>query len=179
MPSLGTFPARIQIFGSTLVSMTTLMDYARAAQFRVDNMDPAIRYEGPWEVGPRCNVHCLGTPDPTKIYGGTWHAAKWESTPRSLEYTFNGTEIAIYGIVAEARDLAVFNVTHSWNTSLTLNVDGMQVDSYQFHSDVEDLSVTYIYDTLFLTGSNLSNTPHTARIDLVPPSQFLVRFSIS
>jgi hypothetical protein len=61
-----------------------------------------------------------------------------------------------------------------WNVSLALSIDGQQTRSFQLDPP-GDAATSYNYDRAVLTTSGLSDTPHTARVDVISPSQFIVR----
>ncbi|PVF98278.1 hypothetical protein CPB86DRAFT_362310 [Serendipita vermifera] len=157
---------------------------AEVACLIIDDMDPAIRYEGDWATKSDCDsgFGCLIFPDSSNnALDGTWHFAKWsDSSHRSFEYNFQGTEITIYGILVFQRDVFSDDGTvYSWNVSLDLSIDGDYKDQYHFTQPTEPpLFVLFNYSTPVLKSSGLSEGIHIARVDLIPPTQFIFDFLV-
>jgi hypothetical protein len=75
-------------------------------------------------------------------------------------------------------DIQIIALLTSWNITIALNIDGEQVDYYHVDPPTGDGKIKYTYNVAMLQKFGLSDTTHTARVDLVPPSQFIVRIIV-
>ncbi|PVF98274.1 hypothetical protein CPB86DRAFT_362170 [Serendipita vermifera] len=161
-------PAGKRILTIISICAIALVTQVKAPRPIVDDMDPAIRYTGTWIPSSECGNRCVASPDPSKTNGGTWHVAIWGDESRSIEYAFKGTEITFYGILVYALSRET-----PWNVTASLTVDGEQADYYELKPPMTNTELRYNYNTGILTKSGLSDTTHTARVDLIPPTQFI------
>ncbi|PVF98280.1 hypothetical protein CPB86DRAFT_873465 [Serendipita vermifera] len=175
-PSTVLFSATNRIFAAIWICLVAFTTQLRAARHVVDDMDPDIRYSGPWIIGSEC-TGCWAAVDPTKVHDGTWYVGKWGNATRFFEYTFKGKSITIYGVIVDWKNIVLFNHTLAgWNVSATLSIDDTPWDSYHHDPEPNPLDPTkplYIYNVTLLYASGLSDTTHTARVDLIGRSTFL------
>jgi hypothetical protein len=85
-----------------------------------------------------------------------------------------GTEITIYGVLVYSQESALLVNPVPWNVSITLTIDGSREESFRYDPPYDDDELVWNYDSAVLRKSGLSNTTHTVRVDIIPPSQFVV-----
>ncbi|KAG8810892.1 hypothetical protein FRC18_003765, partial [Serendipita sp. 400] len=82
------------------VALASIIGRAYGANITVDDADPKIIYSSGWSIGNTCTA-CVAQPDKALTYGATWHDTTRDrnTTVKSVEYSFEGTAIYIYGII--------------------------------------------------------------------------------
>ncbi|KAG8798365.1 hypothetical protein FRC18_008683, partial [Serendipita sp. 400] len=116
------------IFG--FIWMITLINRASAGNYTVDDAASGITYSaGGWNVGNEC-PGCYAQPDKTKAHGATWHDATRGSGGAAMyfEYSFQGTDVYIYGIIA---DIVTTTYVFTTNNDMTLSIDNNLVATFK------------------------------------------------
>ncbi|KAG8866235.1 hypothetical protein FRC20_008933 [Serendipita sp. 405] len=155
------------------VALASIIGPAYGANITVDDADPKIIYSSGWSIGNTCTA-CVAQPDKALTYGATWHDTTRDrnTTVKSVEYSFEGTAIYIYGIIINiVRTDSVFTT----NNNLSLWIDGHLASVYQ-HQPLNTNS--YEYDVPVFALSGLSPSTHLARVDLEESSVFLFDYLI-
>ncbi|PVF98289.1 hypothetical protein CPB86DRAFT_705366, partial [Serendipita vermifera] len=144
-----------------------------AGQVTVDDADSGVSYVGAWNVGNTC-TECLAQPDRTRARSGTWHdcTRSDDDTVRAVEYQFRGTAITVYGIMV---NIVRTEYLFTTNVDLTLSIDGRQVSTF---SRAPANTESYAYDVAMVSASGLSDSTHTARIEVQPSSAFLFDYLV-
>ncbi|KAG8767971.1 hypothetical protein FRC15_005359, partial [Serendipita sp. 397] len=155
------------------VALASIIGPAYGANITVDDADPKIIYSSGWSIGNTCTA-CVAQPDKALTYGATWHDTTRDrnTTVKSVEYSFEGTAIYVYGIIINiVRTDSVFTT----NNNLSLWIDGHLASVYQ-HQPLNTNS--YEYDVPVFALSGLSPSTHLARVDLEESSVFLFDYLI-
>ncbi|KAG8847393.1 hypothetical protein FRB91_011818 [Serendipita sp. 411] len=155
------------------VALASIIGRAYGANITVDDADPKIIYSSGWSIGNTCTA-CVAQPDKALTYGATWHDTTRDrnTTVKSVEYSFEGTAIYVYGIIINiVRTDSVFTT----NNNLSLWIDGHLASVYQ-HQPLNTNS--YEYDVPVFALSGLSPSTHLARVDLEESSVFLFDYLI-
>ncbi|PVF98290.1 hypothetical protein CPB86DRAFT_873475 [Serendipita vermifera] len=137
-----------------------------AGTVTVDDADSAISYSGAWQNGNGCSS-CWAHPDAGQAHGGTWHDAGFSATTdRAFEFTFRGTQMNIYGIIADFSDTQ----TQPNVPGFTTYIDGTSTGNIV---RTPSRSNTYQYNVAMAQITGLSDSTHTLRIEVMAGRTFL------
>ncbi|KAG8775496.1 hypothetical protein FRC16_004799 [Serendipita sp. 398] len=154
--------------------MITLINRASAGNYTVDDAASGITYSaGGWNVGNEC-PGCYAQPDKTKAHGATWHDATRGSGGAAIyfEYSFQGTDVYIYGIIA---DIVTTTYVFTTNNDMTLSIDNNLVATFK-HTP-RNLNA-YSYNQPVFAIHGLSASSHVVRLDVQPSSLFIFDYLI-
>ncbi|PVF98291.1 hypothetical protein CPB86DRAFT_362627 [Serendipita vermifera] len=148
-----------------LVALASKVD---AAQVIVDDADPAIHYINEFVPGSTCN-YCWAHPDPAQAHGGTWHDAYKPSGStvdgaRLFNYTFHGTGVAIYAIVAHGAP--VQDPTSGYSSGFIWEIDGTLNGNWNYPVESPTNPPTYAYNVMAASRNDLSDGLHTVTVFL-------------
>ncbi|KDQ09641.1 hypothetical protein BOTBODRAFT_69038 [Botryobasidium botryosum FD-172 SS1] len=137
----------------------------------VDDADSRIVYSGLWD-NQNCPT-CPSIPPAAElgyICDGTWHEGFQPATasvPLSASFTFTGTSIYVFGILAPSGPATI-------RTNLSFTLDG--VASGQYLSDSASNVPYYQYRVNFFAAEGLTNQLHTVAMSLSPASLVMLDF---
>ncbi|KAM5535826.1 hypothetical protein V8D89_010444 [Ganoderma adspersum] len=118
-----------------------------------------------WFLGSTCpQKGCPVVLDPSKTLNGTWHETvdpTGDHLIHSITLQFFGTAVYVYGIVVNAHPNA------TTLTNMTFSLDDSDPDIYTHPPDSTD---DILYQQLFYSKANLSNTDHALVIAAQPGS---------
>ncbi|PVF98292.1 hypothetical protein CPB86DRAFT_362622 [Serendipita vermifera] len=162
MPRLSVFLS----YSFTLFWSLILVPNANATKVTIDDTDPDIHYINEFVLGSECD-YCWAHPDPAQAYGGTWHDAYKPSDStvdgaQMFNYTFRGTGIAIYAIVAHGAPRS----WSSYSAGMIWDIDKNVSASWNFPVETPTDPPTYTYNVMVASRNDLSDGLHTLRVYL-------------
>ncbi|TDL24130.1 hypothetical protein BD410DRAFT_719758 [Rickenella mellea] len=112
-----------------------------------------------WNAGQDC-PSCSVQPDQSLAFDQTWHAATYgpsDNTPRSIDFSFNGTAIYVFGIIANKVSGA------TTLTNITVVLDGKRVGSFVHTPDNTN---TLKYNVLLYGSPSIPRNNHHVTLQL-------------
>ncbi|EIW52122.1 uncharacterized protein TRAVEDRAFT_54095 [Trametes versicolor FP-101664 SS1] len=137
----------------------------------VDDADSSISYSPStaWTQGATCGVDCAIQPDASLTHDGTWHYATYDPTEDivapSIAFSFTATGIVVRNILPPSVPTALTS-----RVELAFELDGVAQQSFSYRPS---RNVSFIYDAVVMSATNLSLAEHTLIIQ-IPPSQAAV-----
>ncbi|KAF8126047.1 hypothetical protein EV363DRAFT_1528926 [Boletus edulis] len=162
------------LLGQTYVSLILFTTFAIAALHNVTVDDSALtgavvpQYlpsASAWNQGNTCQG-CAAQPDPAMTYDGTWHDASYSllSGPfLSFEFSFAGTALYIYFILANAPNIFLLTAT----TSVNCTVDGVTFPPFVHFPT---LGAGYQYNVPVFAAESLASGTHTVTLQPIVPT---------
>ncbi|KLO08416.1 hypothetical protein SCHPADRAFT_609133 [Schizopora paradoxa] len=111
-----------------------------------------------WHVGQNCST-CLARPDPSQVFGGTWHDTSTVVVGNRIPFasvSFTGVAIYVMGIVVSS---APESTTSLNNSRIFFQVDGADEASFMFNASLGS-EVIYSYNTTLFAKEDLSDGLH-------------------
>ncbi|EJD35802.1 hypothetical protein AURDEDRAFT_175141 [Auricularia subglabra TFB-10046 SS5] len=107
-------------------------------------------------AGPEC-LNCIARPDPTLVFGGTWHDRSVGVTygPATVSLSFNGTKIYAFCILFN--DIG----TRSNSTRLSFYLDGALNSTKDFLHTSNPAEDHYLYNQLVYESEPVAAGPHS------------------
>ncbi|KAG8919412.1 hypothetical protein FRC02_001682 [Tulasnella sp. 418] len=137
----------------------------------VDDANPSIVYlpaTGAWTRDGFCAEGvCWATPDPSQLYGETWHeTTRYENSPPfNITLPFNGVAIYVYGVFWDAPTIAridlEFTVDNGYRSGSFLR-ENRPISKYAF-----------TYNQVVFSADKLFDGEHTLVIKMNPYSWFM------
>ncbi|KAF8447219.1 hypothetical protein L210DRAFT_3390326 [Boletus edulis BED1] len=118
-----------------------------------------------WNQGNTCQG-CAAQPDPAMAYNGTWHDASYSllSGPfLSFEFSFAGTALYLYFILANAPNFLLLTAT----TSVNVTVDGVTFPPF-VHFPTPGAG--YQYNVPVFAAESLASGTHTVTLQPIVPT---------
>ncbi|KAF8447218.1 hypothetical protein L210DRAFT_3390820 [Boletus edulis BED1] len=162
------------LLGQTYVSLILFTTFAIAALHNVTVDDSALtgavvpQYlpsASAWNQGNTCQ-DCAAQPDPAMTYDGTWHDASYSllSGPfLSFEFSFAGTALYIYFILANAPNIFLLTAT----TSVNCTLDGVTFPPFVHFPT---LGAGYQYNVPVFAAESLASGTHTVTLQPIVPT---------
>lgn len=128
-----------------------------------------------WHVGQNCST-CLARPDPSQVFGGTWHDTSTEVVGRQIPFasvsftgkhklskSFNALKQQFLGVAIYVMGIIVSSAPETNrslnNSRIFFQVDGADEASFMFNASLGN-EVTYSYNTTLFAKEDLSNGLH-------------------